>query len=264
LNEQRKFNVSDGIAVGAMSLLGYACAYFFEKGYLGYYYLPDTLIEISIPTVIKSIAYVLVAVLILIIVLNGLLSGIPVFKNEFINLAVSRFLWILILLFLPTLFSGLTTLSLLTFLGAAILFGFFIFGMPIIKYRKIKDYKNKIKQAEFDEKSEHYEYSLVTLLRKKFGRKGIISAIVFLYIIASFSYVQRLGGYWASQQESYFLITDPKPMIVVGTYKNNFITAEVNLSNREIYPSYKIMKAKNLEAEMIQVKGLKVRPPLNK
>lgn len=264
MSEKRKFTISDGLIVGAITLLGYSCAYFFEKGYLDHYYLPDTLIEISIPTVIRSIAYTLGIALILAILLNGLLGGIPVFKNEFINLSVERLLWFSNIFFLLTLFSGLNTLSLFTFFGAVILFGMLLFVAPLIQYKKVKGYKNKIKQAIFDEEDDNYKYSLMTLIRKKFGKKGIIASIIFLYIVASFSYVQKLGDYWASNQENYFLIDGSKQMLVIGTYKNNFIAAEVNLKNKEIYPVYKIIKTKNLEMEIIVIKDLKVKKPISK
>jgi hypothetical protein len=237
----KKFGLTEGILLGVITILGYSFTYFFEVGFKGYYHIPDDYVEIGITNVIKNVSYILFGLIFILGIINSLLSGIPKTNISFQDYRYYNAAIMFASLFLGVMFSKFNLYSIIV---ALLFYGYSIYKDFFLS--KKKTFTNDT------------PYSPVTIITKKYGFKAFLIMYCIIFIVALMPNIEMLGSYAAQQQKSYLIIRQPKDMVVLGTYRDNVIAAEVDLNKKEITAVFKFIKSKSLEAEMVETGKLKV------
>jgi len=69
-----------------------------------------------------------------------------------------------------------------------------------------------------------------------------------------------MGDYFARTKDSYLIINNPDPMVVIDTYKDYFIIAPVDLKNKTISPKFQLIEIKPDEKKPLILQSLKTGP----
>lgn len=234
------------IILALLTGISYVLAFSYEKGYKEYYGLDELFFsEISINKVIISfVSFSTVFMLIIqsLMIYKDLFRDdtnkplVKIFRFKFIPLSS------LILLF--SIITGDPSLFKYALLGVGAWAIWVFIVIPFISFKDYIGYRNKI-EAYAEQKIEPTLYfeTLITVL-KRGTAVSIITLLVLCYALSSM--VSIYGQAKASQKETYLIVTyKNENYAVIADNGENYITAPINVKQKEIYPEFIIIEAKS-------------------
>ncbi len=213
---QKETLITEGLLIGYISALGYLSAFCFEKGYLAYFNIPSSLIQINLTSILICIFAVAGGLLIPFFILQLFsIMGIFTIKNALgRSIRKISILSILTLVYLSA--SKFKNVGLP--LGALGLYWFFEFIFPLITQRKKKTMEEKLLAQEQIENTVSGNVPVANFI----GRYKIIA--IYLYIGVILIGISYIAGQAQAKEENIFLIPDQKVnMVVIKSYENYHI-----------------------------------------
>ncbi|WP_106766460.1 hypothetical protein [Paenibacillus faecalis] len=258
--------LSEGILIAILTAIGYACAYYYDKGYKGYYLVPEEFIELNITTIVKVISLTIVISMFLFVLVDSLTIPIRQLKsiNRAIAYKVDELLRSSLLLLFMFLFFELNIASILLFLIAVFGEAMILFVLPILQFRRVKGYKEKLEASISweEETNQSPPNGLTTTILRRLGYKKLKVVFYCLFVLATIPNLSMIGNHNAAKQTEYMIIEGNPNYVVVGTYKDYAIAAELNMENKEINPNYRLIKNENFRARIYNTGKLKVAEPI--
>jgi signal transduction histidine kinase len=246
------FNLNDAVIIGAFTLLGYIWSYNYALGQKGYYHIPDMFIEIDLTAVIKAVG-ALFGILYLIYILLILLFEFYPKKENALSNSVRKLIWYFILCVALSFANG----HLVGIIAGAIAFFLFLFielGLPLF-FKKQKSYIAKLEENQSKSPYAFFSYST-----NKLGRNFVYLIIFFLFAYLGSDLMVQLGSRDASKEKEYLLINLNTPMVVLDTYKDSLLVADVDLQKKEIIPNYRIIRINEASKDNVRFEARKIGP----
>lgn len=224
---------SNNLIVACVPLLGYLLAYTYQSGYLDFYDIPSTFIQIDLVRVVKAslaVAFALVLLFILINVTKELLShSHPFWKVIGKAFSIGIFLGLIFLLDISTTETDIKQIGIIV--SAFILL---TLVPPLFKWHSGKTYWEKV------------SIELETEAAENANEKGAstISNIIglALLLIYAFMFVKSLGMREAKNQTEWWVLKDRPEMLMVAAYGDTVILKKINLISKEITDELEVMK----------------------
>lgn len=72
-----KYLISEAVLLSGLTVLGYMIGYYYELGFISYYKIPDTFVEVSLSIILKSLGAVVGILVLIFNIFNILLSLYP-------------------------------------------------------------------------------------------------------------------------------------------------------------------------------------------
>ncbi|MFB4325586.1 MULTISPECIES: hypothetical protein [Paenibacillus] len=264
-NKRKISFMSEGILIGGLTAVGYAIAYYYEKGYKGYFLMPVDYIELNPTMIIRVIGLTLVIGIFLFafidlisIYLNqlkSLNSAVSSIIDNITGLGISYFFFMMLI--------GLNEQSFFMFLLFLAVISLINFGMPLLTHRKTKGYRNKLEAAVKmeEERNSNSLKGLLYSIRQRLGYKNFRLALYLLLIAATIPNFSLLGKTNANAQTKFMIVEGNPKYIVVGTYKDYAVVAELDTIKKEVIPNYKLNRNEKFIAKLYDVGKLKVAEP---
>jgi hypothetical protein len=102
---------------------------------------------------------------------------------------------------------------------------------------------------------------LLYSIRQLLGYKNFRLALYLLLIAATIPNFSLLGKTNANAQTKFMIVEGNPKYIVVGTYKDYAVVAELDTIKKEVIPNYKLIKNEKFHAKLYDVGKLKVAEP---
>ncbi|MEK3733786.1 hypothetical protein MKX64_15405 [Paenibacillus sp. FSL M8-0334] len=141
--------LSEGILIATMTAVGYAFAYYYDKGYKEYFLLPDVFVELNPTMIIKSISLTVLIGVFLFMILDSLTVVIRHYKamNEAFSKKFSEYIWMLYAGLFITLLNGISVPTVIALLLILIVIGIWMFVLPIFRFKDVKNYNEKLRAS---------------------------------------------------------------------------------------------------------------------
>ncbi|MGG4128095.1 hypothetical protein ABEW19_07485 [Paenibacillus illinoisensis] len=259
--------LSEGILIAVLTGIGYAIAYYYESGYKGYFKIPEEYIELNPTMIVRTVGLTIVLSFFLFIVLDlisiyvnqlrSLNNTVASTIDEIITNGISFFFFLMLF--------GLNKNSLVLFLIFISTISIISFGMPILTFRKIKGYRNKL-EASYKRLEENNTNSLKGLMfsiRQRIGYRNFRLAVYLIFVAVAIPNFSLLGEYKAKIQIEFMIVEGIPNYIMLGSYKDYSVVAELDTTNKVVIPKYKLIKNENFEAKLYNIGPLKVEEPEN-
>lgn len=255
--------LKNGLVLAILTAIGYTLTYFYLKGYYGFYGIPITLINITLPLIINTILIVFLLTIFLLFLVNAVLrifSMLFSLHSYFIKwLRLSITLGLLILAFFLMLKEA--GLVLYIILLALIIFIWIFAFINLLKYRKIKPWLEKLNKANEDlekslifkkadqTKAEDDDSCKSPLLKKATSSVQILIGL-FIIVYLSLSIigvaVTKYGSLAASGKREYYTAVDYNNLVIVYQDNDKFILMPHNKKTGEFTSSYKIVSIEDI------------------
>lgn len=226
--------VNSAVMVALVSAFSYIAAYQYEKGFCGYFGIPNSLIVVDLTTVVAWAASLLFITLIFLGVANALPSKVRSILWE-LRWSYSLFVLVCLLLLRP---SGV---ALYFFLGLLALFSFLEFVVPLITQKAVKGYLAKLKAQEdvAYQGSEVYERVARVLVRNA-GPRGAM-ALWWMGFAALF--LAHFAGMARARTQNEFIVIPESPeLVVLRVYNETLVCAPLHRAEKEIEPPFTILR----------------------
>lgn len=257
--------LGEGILIAVLTAVGYAIAYYYEKGYKGYFLMPEDYIELNPTMIIRVIGLTVVIGIFLFIILDFISIHINQLRslNRAVSSIVDEIIWLGVSYFFFMMLLGLNKYSLVSLLLFLPLISLVSFVIPLLTQRKIKGYRNKLEAAVKmeDEKSSNSLKGLMYSIRQRLGYKNFRLALYLVLIAATIPNFSLLGEYNANAQTKFMIVEGNPKYIMVGTYKDYAVVAELDTKKKEVIPNYKLIKNEKFDARLYNVGKLTVAEP---
>jgi hypothetical protein len=228
---------TDAILAIAIPVAGYYVAYRYEQGYLTYFGVPTSLVEVGLSEVLGVLGQ-LISVFLLILGYLDIRATLSKDKNP-VARAIGRVLFPILIMLLIIYAASLkgATLYFLLALLALVIFTEFIF--PIFSQRKVKGFKEKLAQQELRDGMQQSLMSNIMASYKR-GNYALKSAINFTVLFALF-YIFFLGSFTAKRSTSFMVLKTCPEMIAIKKYSNRLICVEFDRANKTIKREFKVL-----------------------
>ncbi|WHY84685.1 hypothetical protein QNH39_18800 [Neobacillus novalis] len=241
--EKSKFNWLDtSLIIGFITALGYFVAYSFKKGYLNYFGISEIFLkQIDIIIVIISISIVGTLLFYLYSIYNNLSKVLEQFNNPYTKLFKEAFLPFLVLGLPSAIFLSDSIKVVLIILSIYLVL---IYILPIIKFKDVRGYKNKIEKELISLDEEGF-----TLKNIMFAFRNLPSSRIFLTIV-TFLIMQptvHLIGHMNAELERKFYVLDIKGhnYLVIDKFGDNFIIAPYDTKKNTMKQEFQIIEIKS-------------------
>lgn len=257
--------LSEGLMIATMTAVGYACAYYYDKGYKGHFLVPEEFIELSPTMIIRVISLTIITSVALLLIVDYVVGLVRMLRS--INDVVAKKIDTILLLFFSYLFItflfGITKYTMMMILIILIIATLYMFAWPVLKFRAVNGYLNKLEKSMkigMNRNGAPIE-GIVFLASKRFGRGKARIAFIILFVILAIPNLSVIGETLAKSQTNYLVIEGKPHFVMVGTYKDHAIVAELDLKKKEIIPNYKLIKNEKFNAKLYKLGQLKVAEP---
>jgi len=224
----------NSVLLAFLTILGYSCAYVFELGYLSYFEIPSTFIQIDIITTIRATAIVIFTIYLLLSI-AGLASDL-LNKSHPLWQVVGEALAVVLIL---TPFIYINTWT--SIIHVYFLFGTFVFFLllallPPLFHKDIKSYWSRVSRVYPTTLNQTQSKPKIETIFGSF----IFNGIIFFLLI---TLVYGLGGRHAKNQSEFLSLKYQPNMIIVRIYADTIIAKEVNLDTHLVNNNIQIFKA---------------------
>lgn len=239
------------IILAGIPILGYMLAYVHEVGFCSEFGIPYEFIILDWTRILIAIGKIIGIAFVLLLYLQVLVVSKPWIKKLGpINARLVKYIAVLFPFIIITIpYRSIWFDMLLVFLIPVSVFVFFDFLYPLIKWKDIKGYRNKLKRDD------EFDISKNTLLDSLMERIGlsIVVIIAFIGVLLIASYFN--GSDTAQRQEEFFIPSTNQQLVVLRIYGDNLICAPLDREAKEIERNFFI-----LEMSDIALKPEKVGP----
>lgn len=198
--------LTEGVLLAGVPLLAYMYTYAFNAGYGSFFNLPLELISFSLPSLFSTLPALLFGLFIAFQVFNGFSPGRP--ENK-INLLGQNVMIVLALWAAMTVVKA-PVLPTTGFLGVALIFIMLHFVYPLVEFRRVEGYENKV-EAHIAKK-ESTQGTIGDFLYNSPMRKGFD---IFALFTGSLILAFFVGLRHANTQEKYYVLTSDQKWVVV-------------------------------------------------
>jgi hypothetical protein len=240
--DEGKIGLNEGIIVAAIAVIpafGYWIAYLYDLGYCTFFDIPYYYINVSI---IQTITAIIAVINIIGIVF---LLGEP-FYYIFMSLPNQLQTPIRAIFLSITMMIGASIVYKLSWKSTIIVIGIMAgsiilceFVLPLLFYRKIKGYLAKIDKHN---KNQDWDKSIFGSIRKKLGY-NLYACFTWGLIISLLSFYT--GGIKAKRMTDFIVLDEASDMVVLKVHDGYFLAADVDRSEKKIYPKYKHISKEN-------------------
>lgn len=247
--------LSEGFIIGAISLLGYLCAYLYEYSYLDYFKIPKEFVSLNLTNIFIAVLSITGLVVTLLVLLNvfstaGLLEAHTELKRRVrFSLILFVYLFYQINVYKSQWKEWLVTASFL------IMFVLFDFAWPVLVYRKEKTMENKIKADDLAEErtGQRTIYSkIVGFIYKKFGLL-LLQLLAFAAIILFLAF--DVGKMSAFQQKTFSTITiNGESFAIIRIYGERLLAKPVDKETKRLANKLFIFRTDDLSKQKIFLK----------
>lgn len=227
--------LTDSYVLGFITILGYACCYYFQVGYYSFFHVPHNYIEIDISKILKSVIICLSVLAFGAIFYNALSVVFSIGKiKNFVNL--------ILFIGATAIFSNKFNLDFMNYILLVILIPIFI------RYLFIR---------KTDKKEKLFFSQIIAKVPA-----GLLLATFFLIAYFPFA-AEKIGLIVAKKEHHFLLVQQPSDvnMIVIGTYKENMILEKFDKEEKKIIPDFKLIKAEELVGEIMVLDEFSVEAP---
>lgn len=249
VSEDKRFKtLIDVLILSIGPILAYLLTYSYEYGYTKHFKIPTELISPNITNIfIVGVAFWSIFIPVIFLCNIFLISFGKV--NNIYHRTLLRLSPMYLIFFIYFLIYGFNTL--IAYISVLILlFTLWEFFFPILFFRNIKGYKEKLKKQE--EKEESVK-NILDKIRANLGQSGVLLIfVIYVSIITAYN----LGVSKAISQKE-FLLLEKQQMVVLRIYGDRLICAPINIENKEIDNKIKIYHINN---PTISLKWSKVGP----
>lgn len=256
--------LSEGILIAALTAVGYAVAYYYEKGYKGYFLVPEDYIELNPITIIKVIGSTFAVAIFSFIAINNftILFRQVKKKHPIIGFKLSKFMRISLYMFFAISLQGLNLVGIIVLGIMMIIVAIYIFILPVLLHRKVRGYRQKLIASE-DKRDDNgqYEMSIPYQVISKIGDRNYKIILSIIFVIALIPNASMIGEANATSQKVFMIVEGYPNYIMVGTYKDYAVVAEMDVKKKEVIPNYKLIKNEEFNAKLYEVGKLTVAKP---
>ena len=233
-DDKKNTIISDTLIISAIPAIAYGIAFFFERGYLGAFGLPDFIITVSIERFFFALSVLMGVFIILMNILDFFFGFIPEDNNYNWRLILSGVLLIMFpLLAIYQFFFGHLT-WVIGLAGVTGLLGiFFVYIQPLIEAENLEDYFAKLQESDQRDR-DRASRSLTSRIANKIGPGFYITAMSVLLLMPI---VAGYMGTLTAQRQTKYLATeiDGKEFALIRTYNDLFIYAEASREWIDLY-----------------------------
>jgi hypothetical protein len=229
------FKPSEGLMLAALTASGYLFAFYYEKGFAGYFRIPASFINVSLSNIL---------------IFGSAFVGFLIFMFFIINYGIMLFPWHLN----PVLQSRMYSLFALIIVDIAFIYFFGIaniqqwiipvistliigaieFGLPLITQRGQRSYIDKLAAQDVTDKQH------VTGLEFLARRVGIVPHLFLLYILIGVASSESMGNGEALKQTEYLVTNNNE--VVLRIYGDTAIIAPFDRTTKEVNTTFTLIK----------------------
>lgn len=238
------FNWFDtGLLLAVLTALGYYIAYNYQRGFLSHFGVLNVLIsQISLKDIIIS-STVLGGGLTLGLQFIASLKNTPHSDDPFWHYLNKKFLpYILV----SSILIDLLWNNWLILLGNILLSFIYLFILPILNYRHVKGYKNKLggKREKQLRNGNSFSWAFYNLISNLWTRI-IILLIVLTFILPQISFYFGFSNAKAKEDFLVYQNNQKKDFVVINSIGDKFISAPIDLSTNKIETKYQVIEQKS-------------------
>ncbi|MDO7487058.1 hypothetical protein Q5O89_16945 [Peribacillus frigoritolerans] len=240
--EESKFNWYDtGLLIGMCTLVGYYMAYSFQKGKYSYYGITEIFInQVDIVTIIFSITIIGGIFFPVYSLYDNLRTILRSYQSPIGNLLLYPFLPLFIagiLLMLLTEYYIVIPIILLVII-------IWIFVSPIITYKEIQGYRNKLQKKVDYNDDEGFTLTNIMFTFKHYPTARIFISCGFLIMIGPIANMVGLND--AKIEKNYFTLEHKnQEYLVIDEYGDNIIIAPFDKKKNTIKKEFQIIEVKS-------------------
>lgn len=256
--------LSESILLAVLTAIGYAIAYYYEKGYKGYFLMPEDYIELNPTMIIRVIGLTFALWILTFLLINNLAIVFRQLSEKYpiIGFKLDNFLSISLTMVFFMSMQGLNLIGLIMLGIGLLVIAIYMFVLPVLMYRKISGYNEKLRASiKTDDENDHFEKSIIHQVITKIGYRNYRIILGFLFVIALIPNFALMGESRAANQSVYLVIEGKPNFVVLGTYKDYAVIAELDTKKKELIPNYKLIKNEKFNAKLYDVGKLKVAEP---
>ncbi|PFE28524.1 hypothetical protein CN279_04740 [Bacillus anthracis] len=261
--EKSIFNFSDmTIYISIITALGYFVSYSYKKGYRSYYGLNEVLInQIDLSSILLSITFIFSTLAIFLGIYNNAKILFLEYDNIFFKVFEKKvFVVFCIYLLFNFLYSDQRILIFTSF--AFLMWIITIYILPIILYRDIEGYRNKLKKSLKEKSSRKNNfYKLIYLIKNDF-KSAIIPLFTIFFLCINFSGLLGISN--AKKQKDYYILKDKNiTYVIIDSYSDKFIIAPINLKTNTIKKKFLIIEGKSNLKEPLVFEKIRINDGIN-
>jgi hypothetical protein len=228
--------LSDGMLVSAITAAGYSGAFAYEAGGAQAFGLPVSLVDLQLMPALFAALLSLSVVLILFQVGDPLLAILTPKADDHPLIAEVRApIALLVIAVAFWLVGGSSVRGLvLSFLGLMVLGLAFGLLAPLVLFRSVPGYVNKLRV------SREVDASVQAALNRRLFASSFGPASLLIVILTGLSYA---AGYAGATRQEHFLVTNRQPeTVVLKVYGDRAITGELSRKKKQLRRSYRIIR----------------------
>jgi len=246
--------LTEGLLLAAVPIVGSFIAYLYEFGYVGYFRVPPSFIQLDVTRILAATAVIVISATVYLAILASV-ADVAMGRNPIIR-SLGRsllfaFFWLPFLLLVPD--TPSTWLS-LAVLAAVPLFGELL--PPLFKRGTGLRYMERLTESEEVYRANR-DRSFKTI-GQAFG--AVILVPVGGILFASFLVV-LLGNSWARNQTTFWALADQPDAIMIAHYGDVALFKRVDITSKSVTDElliYKLSSSAPLRLKQIEIGQLKV------
>lgn len=236
VNDKKRTIINEGIFIALIPVYAFLLTYLYELGYCNYFGIPRWLIEINYPNYILALLSVLAIISFSILLFITASMIVPTHINPLLKLKFIRNA-IIIIYYIISLYLNNFKLS-YPLLIITLLIVFSDLVLPLLQYRKIQGYINKLIKDEERESevisNSLYGYGLSSIsLKTRFF-------IIVLFLLATIAYFT--GKHDAMDQKEFTFVNDGAlRYVVLRAYNNKLICGQRDGTTKQLDDNFLII-----------------------
>lgn len=237
-----KVTLTEGVLIAIAPVLAYAIAWLFEYGYLSYYSVPSSLIQVDIADIVRALAWLLIVAAVVFHSIKAIPWNLLPAPGKFERLWLSSiviFVLLVIMLIVFIVFPAAWRAILYILAGMALFYlCIYIVGLGVNLILRIYfKFLNRI----FAKRGKELASSDKAVTNGGHVRKIIYYLDVLLLAIFVASALSFLGGrYGAQRRDVYMIIREEPKTVVLKLYKDRAICARIKPGTNIIDNNYSI------------------------
>lgn len=254
-SEERSGVADSAILITFITVLGYYWAYSYKRGYFAYYGVPENIISqvdvISIIVACSVLFTIVVGPYSFYLETNTLFHRVSnpiavIFKNKIIPLII---VWLL-LVFITSSFIWIWSSVILAW-------GIWIYLSPLLKYRRIDGYKNKLKEVIVRDTTNEFVKRLLEILKSKSLAK--YTFIILLSFLLG-SIISLIGFEQAKRQKEYIQIEfNDTTYLVIDVAGENYLITPYDRTTNSIKSRFSIIDIKTDFEDRVEFESVRLK-----